>query len=118
MNQIKYMQKNIYGLLLVGLIVASCGNAKKGKDAELNDKKAKLEEQKKDKLELDAQIAKLQAEIALVVTTQSQAAKLVGITPVVNEKFTHFVDLQGTIDATNISYAAPPNGMGGVVKAL
>jgi membrane fusion protein, multidrug efflux system len=114
------MQKNIYGLLLVGLIVASCGNAKKGRDAELNDKKVKLEALKKDKLKIDAEIARLQKEVALLDTgSASQAtAKLVALAPVVNEKFTHFVDLQGRIDATNISYVAPPNGMGGVVTAL
>lgn len=114
------MQKNIYGLLLVGLIVASCGNAKKGRDADLNDKKAKLEKLKKEKLQIDAEIAQLQKEVARLDTgaAGAQAAKLVAVAPVVNEKFTHFVDLQGRIDATNISYVAPPNGMGGVVTAL
>ena len=114
------MQKNIYGLLLVGLMVASCGNAKKGRDADLNDKKVKLEALKKDKLKIDAEIALLQKEVALLDTGAASegTAKLVAIAPVVNEKFTHFVDLQGRIDATNISYVAPPNGMGGVVTAL
>jgi membrane fusion protein, multidrug efflux system len=32
--------------------------------------------------------------------------------------FTHYIELQGKVDATNISYVAPPNGQGGVVKAL
>lgn len=112
------MQKNIYGLLLLGLIVASCGNAKKGRDADLNDKKARLEELKKEKLQIDAEMAKLQKELAPFDTASQGTAKLVAIAPVVNEKFTHFVDLQGRIDATNISYVAPPNGMGGVVTAL
>ena len=38
--------------------------------------------------------------------------------PVQQGTFTHYIDLQGRIDATNISYVAPPNGQGGVVTAL
>jgi hypothetical protein len=37
------MQKNIYVLLMVALIAASCGNAKKDQNAALNDKRAQLE---------------------------------------------------------------------------
>ena len=73
------MQKNIYGLLLLGLIVASCGNAKKGRDADLNDKKARLEELKKEKLQIDAEMAKLQKELAPFDTTSQGTAKLVAI---------------------------------------
>jgi RND family efflux transporter MFP subunit len=45
-------------------------------------------------------------------------AKLVAITPVQASPFEHFIEIQGTVEATNISYVAPPNGQGGVVKAL
>ena len=32
--------------------------------------------------------------------------------------FTHFIDLQGKIDALNIAYVTPRNGTGGQVKAI
>jgi RND family efflux transporter MFP subunit len=116
----KDMQKRIYSLLLAGVFLASCGSTSKKDDSgDLNDKKAQLEKLKKQQQDLNAKIASLQKEVASQDTTQSEAAaKLVAITPVQNDSFTHYVDLQGRIDATNISYVAPPNGQGGIVKAL
>ncbi|MFN2458446.1 MAG: efflux RND transporter periplasmic adaptor subunit [Chitinophagaceae bacterium] len=113
------MQRNFYGLLLLSLIILSCNNGKKGAEGDLNDKRAQLEKLKKEQQNLNAEIEKLQKEIALQDTSGSTAnAKLVAVTQVQPQNFTHYVDLQGRIDATNISYVAPPNGMGGVVKAL
>jgi membrane fusion protein (multidrug efflux system) len=114
------MQKTIYGLLLTGIFLASCGNAKKGTEGDLNDKKAQLEKLKKQQQDLNAEIATLQKEVAAQDTSAANAgnAKLVAITPVQSADFTHYVDLQGRIDATNISYVAPPNGQGGIVTAL
>jgi RND family efflux transporter MFP subunit len=114
------MQKTIYGLLLTGIFLASCGNAKKETAGDLNDKKAQLEKLKKQQQDLNAQIASLQKEVAAQDTSAANTAnaKLVAITPVQSTDFTHYVDLQGRIDATNISYVAPPNGQGGIVTAL
>ena len=110
----------MYGLLLAALILASCDNAKKDGAGDLNDKKAKLESLKKDQQGLNAEIASLQKELAVLDTanTSGSAAKLVAVAPVQSADFTHYVDLQGRIDATNISYVAPPNGQGGIVTAL
>jgi RND family efflux transporter MFP subunit len=114
------MQKTIYGLLLTGIFLASCGNAKKETEGDLNDKKVQLEKLKKQQQDLNAQIASLQKEVAAQDTSAANTsnAKLVAITPVQSADFTHYVDLQGRIDATNISYVAPPNGQGGIVTAL
>ncbi len=115
------MQKSIYSLLFLTIMFSSsCGNSKKSEEGDLNDKKARLVKLKKEQQGLSAEIEKLQKEIALQDPSagSSANAKLVTITPVQPEDFTHYVDLQGRIDATNISYVAPPNGMGGVVKAL
>lgn len=113
------MQKNIFGLLLMGLLLAACGNAKKGREGELNDKKAKLENLKKQQGELGSEILKLEKELALLDTSRGGGnPKLVAVRPVQQGSFTHYIDLQGRIDATNISYVAPPNGQGGVVTAL
>ncbi len=114
------MQKNVFILLLVCLSLASCGEGKKEKDGDLNDKKAQLEKLKKDQQTISGKITALESQIAKQdpASASGANAKLVSIEPISNESFTHYIDLQGKIDATNISYVAPPNGQGGVVKAL
>lgn len=114
------MQRNRSWLLLVGFIVASCGNAKKDQQGELTDKKVRLERLKKNQQELNQEIETLQKEIARLDPASQSAgtAKLVAVRPVESDDFEHYVDLQGKVDATNISYVAPPNGQGGVVTAL
>ncbi len=114
------MQKKIYGLLLLTIILSACGNGKKGGEGDLNDKKAKLEKLKQQQKDLNDEIAKLQKDVVLLDTsaTNTGNAKLVAIKPLATDDFSHFVDLQGRIDATNISYVAPPNGQGGIVTAL
>jgi membrane fusion protein, multidrug efflux system len=115
-----FMKYNLYSLLLLALLVASCGSSKKDSAAALNDKKAKLQELKKEQRELTTKIESLEKEIAKLDTSSNTAGKpkLVALETIGTAGFTHFVDLQGRIDATNISYVAPPNGQGGVVKAL
>lgn len=111
------MQKNIYYFLLIGLLAASCGNTKKDNAAELNDKKARLQELKKDQRKLTEEILKLEAELGKLDSTATGKPKLVTLEKVSGGSFTHYVDLQGKIDATNISYVAP-NGQGGVITAV
>lgn len=120
MLTIHYMQKNTSLLLvLVTLIAASCGGSRKEEAGSLNDKKAQLEALRKNQKDLEAQITALEKDIATVDPNAARGvAKLVTVAPVVSADFTHYVDLQGKIDATNISYVAPPNGQGGVVTAL
>lgn len=114
------MQNNIFGLLFIALLVASCGNAKKDATAEVADKKVKLEELKKEQSGIGQEIKELEAEIAKLDPNAAQDlnAKLVALQPVQPGSFEHFIELQGRVDARNISYVAPPNGQGGVVKAL
>lgn len=113
------MYNHIFGLLLTALLLASCGNAKKGEEGNLNDKKARLEELKKQQSGVNSEIANLEKELALLDTSSGGGnPKLVAVRPIMQSNFTHYIDLQGRIDATNISYVAPPNGQGGVVTAL
>ena len=42
---------------------------------------------------------------------------LFSVTTIASDRFTHFIDLQGKIDAENIAYVSP-RGMGGLVKAV
>jgi RND family efflux transporter MFP subunit len=114
------MQKNIYGLLVIALLAASCSSGKKDVKAEVTEKKVKLESLKKEQTGLNQQIKELEGEIAKLDpnAAQDQNAKLVSLTTIQPAGFEHFIELQGRVDAQNISYVAPPNGQGGVVKAL
>ncbi|HSN60158.1 MAG TPA: efflux RND transporter periplasmic adaptor subunit, partial [Ferruginibacter sp.] len=105
---------------ILSLAVVSCGSgSKKEGDAELNDKKAQLEKLKKDQEKNTLEIVKLQEELSKIDTSSSNPAKikLVAIAPVVKQDFNHYIELQGTVDAENISYISP-RGMGGQVKAV
>jgi membrane fusion protein (multidrug efflux system) len=107
----------VMAAMMGGMIFFSCGNGK-NENKSLTDKKARLEELKKQQSVLAVDIKKLEDEIAELDTTAASKGKLVSVQPVVVEDFVHYVDLQGKIDADQISYIAPPNGQGGVVVAL
>lgn len=113
------MQKNLFGLVLIALLLSSCGSSSKDSKGELNDKKAQLEKLKGDQKNINDKITKLEEDIAkLDPEAAAGVAKLVAIAPVQASAFEHFIEIQGTVEATNIAYVAPPNGQGGVVKAL
>jgi RND family efflux transporter MFP subunit len=104
--------------LFTGVILLSaCGKGDK-KSNELASKKQQLEALKKQQFSLTAEINKLEEEIASLDTSTSSSGKLVGVSPVTIEDFTHYIDLQGKIDADQVSYIAPPNGQGGVVMEM
>jgi membrane fusion protein, multidrug efflux system len=108
-------------LLALGmaLVLASCGSSKKEGDAALNDKKAQLEKLKADRNKSDDAIRKLEEDLLKSDTSAAKAVniKLVSVAPVATQNFEHFIDLQGKVDADNISYISP-RGMAGQVKAI
>lgn len=91
--------------VLMMLVIASCGNSSKDGAAAINDKKAELAKKKEE-------IKKLQAELDKIDTSSANASKvkLVAVTPVASEDFKHYIDLQGKVDAENISYISPRMG--------
>jgi len=101
------------------MLLSSCGNSSKEGNANINDKKAELEKLKASKNKTDAEIQKLQDELARLDTSAASSAKvkLVGIAPVTTQNFQHYIDLQGHVDADNISYISPRMGPG-QVKAM
>jgi membrane fusion protein, multidrug efflux system len=112
------MKRSIYSLLILAVILISCSSKKETK-ATITDKKVKLEKLRTDQKKLTDEINSLEAEIALAdPSAASGSAKLISVMTLAPQGFTHFIELQGRVDATNISYVAPPNGQGGVVKAL
>jgi membrane fusion protein, multidrug efflux system len=102
------------------IVLVACGQGAKEKKGSLGDKKAELEKLKTEQVTLSTKIQALEQEIAKLDTGagKSDKAKLIAVTPVVTEDFSHYIDLQGRIDADNISYIAPPNGQGGLVTNL
>ncbi len=104
---------------LVVLLMVSCGNSQKDESAGINDKKVALEKLKATKNKTDEEIRKLQAELEKLDSNTALAAKikLVAAAPVTTRNFQHYIDLQGHLDAENISYISP-RGMGGQVRAL
>ena len=104
---------------IISMAVVSCGDSKKEGDAAVNEKKAKLEKLKKEQEKSSLEISKLQEELSQIDTSSSNPAKitLVAIAPLVEQDFNHYIELQGRVDAENISYISP-RGMGGQVKAV
>jgi RND family efflux transporter MFP subunit len=100
------------------LVLSSCGSGSKDEKGSLGDKKAQLEKLKADKEKLDGQIKTLEDEIGKVDTSAVlNKGKLVVATPVNEQAFDHYIDLQGHVDADNVSYITP-RGQPGQVRAL
>lgn len=110
--------------LLVLFTVACGGKGAKEKGADLSAKKADLAILKKDRDALNNKIKTLEDAIAAADPAAAAAGKekLVTLSTIASGNFSHFVELQGRVDAENISYIAPRSsggGMaGGVVKAI
>lgn len=114
------MQKTIKTLctLTIAALLAACGGGKKDSVAALNDKKVQLEKLKKERTAIDNKIKTLQEEITKIDGGVSiQKPKLVKIEAVNAGGFEHAIELQGKIDADNISYVAPRGGPG-MVRAV
>ena len=106
-------------LFLSVVTVTSCSNSKKDGAATINDLKAKIEKEKKEKATNDAELKKLEADLLRMDSNTAMAAKikLVSTMSVTTQAFEHFIDLLGRVDADNVSYISP-RGMGGQVKAI
>jgi len=93
------------------LILSSCGSGSKDEKGSLGDKKAQLEKLKNDQKKLNDQIAKLQNEIGSTDTSSSlNKGKLIAASPVTEQAFEHYIDLQGRVDADNVSIVTPRGG--------
>lgn len=104
-------------LIIFTVVAASCSHGKKDKEGSLGDLKVKLEKKKKEKNDLDVEIHKLEDQIAKEDPNAGNVAKLVSVDSVRVHDFTHYIELQGKIDAENIVYVTP-RGMPAQIKAL
>lgn len=111
MKKMKHISK-VFFLSILSLAVA-CG----GKDNSIEGKKASLESLKKQALELNAQIANLEKELAKSGAGATTQAVVVNISPVVAQDFNHYIEIQGKIESESVSFVTPRAG-GGQVKAV
>ncbi len=112
------MQKILNVLFFTAAItIASCGT--KTESGSLAAKKAEIEQLKKDQIALSNKINLLETEVAALDTSvvKNENAKLVGLLTLSAQNFVHYIDLQGRVDAENISYISPRLG-GGQVRAV
>lgn len=110
----------IFKISLAGFIALSaiaCGKSTKVKKSETTDLKIKLEKLKKEKNSLDADIRKIEQQLLKADPKSSTAQKLVGVDTIRIQDFTHYIELQGKIDAEGMAYVSP-TGPGGLVKAI
>ena len=105
-------------LILAALFLIQACASKKENNTELAAKKTQLADLKSQHDKLNVDIKKLEDEIAKLDPTATKANPLqVAATTIVAQDFKHFIDLQGRIDAEDISYVTP-RGMGGMVKEI
>lgn len=114
-----FMYKGLSVVLGFSLLLAACGSGSVQKDDSLAGKKARLDSLKAQQEKLGKQITDLQDQIAKLDTSAAskEKTKLVALTALEPTSFTHYIDLQGNVDAINYSNIAP-QGNGGVVRQI
>lgn len=114
------MQKNLNTTLLIAvlMIIISCNSSsKKQTDGDLTDKKVELQKLKDDRNKIDDKIKKAETDLAKLDTSadSKQKPKLVSLSPISLANFSHYLELQGTVNSENISYITPKGGPGQVI---
>lgn len=104
-------------ITVTAMIITSCGSGAKEEKGNLNDKRVKLEKLKSDKTKLDTEIKTLEDEIAKLDPASKNKAKLVAVSPVKQQDFIHYIELQGRVDATDV-VVVTPRGMPAQVREL
>ncbi|MFI5130160.1 MAG: efflux RND transporter periplasmic adaptor subunit [Chitinophagales bacterium] len=94
-------------IVAAGIILPGCGSGAKDKKGDIGDKKVQLEKLKKEKTTIDADIRKLEEEIAKLDPASQEKSKLVSVAPVMEQDFTHYIDLQGRVDANDVVAVTP-----------
>jgi membrane fusion protein (multidrug efflux system) len=99
------------GLFFIAIVIVASSCNHGGGDT-LKDKKAQLEALKADQQKTTDKIASLEAEIVKLDPNAApdQKPKLVAIDTLHAGNFTHYIELQGHIDALNVSFITPRSG--------
>ena len=103
-------------IIATSILLVACGTKDKNS---LVEKKSELDKLKKEQVVLIEKIKALETDIAKLDTTAllESKAKLISTISLTNNEFKHFIEIQGKVDADNISYVSPRYG-GGQVKAI
>lgn len=109
----------VISVIFTAILLASCGNSTKMPDT-LEGKKKELATLKDQQDKLNKQIDSLEAQISRIDTSSkvAQKAKLVSLTTIAPSAFTHYIDLQGNVEADNMSWVSPRGQGGGVVRSV
>lgn len=108
-----------YKLLIAAALTSmlmACNTGKKEAAGALGEKQAELAKLKQEAATLAQKISTLESEIASLDTSSDKAerSKLIAVTTLATQDFSHFIELQGKVDAENISYVTPRGGPGQV----
>jgi len=112
---------NIIPVILFAVLASCSGktDTSANGNADLAQKKAKLEQLKKQQDDLTKQIVSLQAEIIKQdPSANPEKAKLVAVEKLSTDNFQHYIDLQGKVDAQNIAYVTSRNPQPAQVRAV
>ena len=105
-------------LIVCSMIVLAACSGNKEEKGSLGAKKQELEKLMKERDALLTKISTLENEIGKMDTSVSnEKTKLVEVMSLVNQDFSHYIELQGKIITENVYYVTP-RGMGGQVKSI
>ena len=105
-------------LIVCSMIVLAACSGNKEEKGSLGAKKQELEKLMKERDLLLTKISTLENEIGKMDTSVSnEKTKLVEVMSLVNQDFSHYIELQGKIITENVYYVTP-RGMGGQVKSI
>ena len=104
-------------IIFTTLLLAAC--TKGGEKNSLADKKTELTKLKTEQADLGTKIKKIEGEIAKLDTSARDEIKIknVAVSPIASQKFQHFVEVQGSLDAVNNALISPQTG-GALTKVL
>lgn len=94
-------------IVATGVILSGCGSGAKDKKGDIGDKKVQLEKLKKERTTLEADIRKLEDELAKLDPASQEKVRLVAAAPVTQQDFTHYIELQGRVDANDVVNVTP-----------
>lgn len=117
--KIPSMKKYSFYLILMvtsAVILIACGGSKE-KTNDAQQLRSEIEKVKKEKAALESTLRDLEVRLAKADPLGTQTALLVSLDTVRTKSFTHYIDLQGHVDAEGMAYVSP-SGMGGVVKSV
>ena len=113
------MKKIFVLMIVISVIIPACSNGGKEDKNDLASLKKQLETKKTEKTKVETEIKTLEQKIAKLDTNAAaqQNKKLVSVQTLQTQDFTHYIDIQGKVDADNVVIVTP-RGMPAQVKQL